>query len=367
MIPTFRNAKTFGYLQAFHANYLLVPQNGIYHTNIMDSDKIEQAKTWFPFKRSNDLLISSYPKCGHHFTQKICLEIINANHNGKYCPELYQTGDMGSNTTPLIEFYVSQSDRKDIQLRLKLTDNMYPRIFWTHSSFDHIPINQAMIYGDNNKQNKIIVMIRNPKDCIISTWKFLNYIYKTMPDHIHRSRAQGARESVVDVKLEDMISYFVRGIIHPQCYFEWYESYWNAMVNDKYNILWLYYEDIVDNPLPNIRKIAQYIFDGSDAINEPEKTLNISDNEYNAIVDRIKITNVRKQVSNDPQSFELDADQFFRKGVNNDWINYLTEQQSQLIDETMYFKWAHKGNKIKYYQEIMDKYNHWYNKGYFPV
>ena len=46
-------------------------------------------------------------------------------------------------------------------------------------------------------------------------------------------------------------------------------------------------------------------------------------------------------------------------------MNYLTEEQSELIDETMYFKWAEKGNEIKYYLELMEQYNDKYNKGYF--
>ena len=73
---------------------------------------------------------------------------------------------------------------------------------------------------------------------------------------------------------------------------------------------------------------------------------------------------MRKEVDDNPQTFEL-TPKFFRKGVNNDWMNYFSEEQSELIDETMYFKWAENGNQIKYYQEIMQKYNHIYNKGYF--
>ena len=93
--------------------------------------------------------------------------------------------------------------------------------------------------------------------------------------------------------------------------------------------------------------------------------MNISDSGYTEILDKIQIDNVRKEIDDNPQTFELGGPRFFRKGVNNDWMNYLTDEQSELIDETMYFKWAEKGNQIKYYQEVMEKYNDKYNKGYF--
>lgn len=91
----------------------------------------------------------------------------------------------------------------------------------------------------------------------------------------------------------------------------------------------------MDNPLENVQRIAKFIFDGTadDIQNNPEKVLNISKYGYDEILDRIKIENTRKDVINNPQSFELGAENFFRKGINNDWKNYFNEQQSELIDE----------------------------------
>ena len=148
------------------------------------------------------------------------------------------------------------------------------------------------------------------------------------------------------------------------CYFKWYESYWTAMNTKKYNILWLYYEDVIDNPLENVKKIANFIYDGKNKENEIEKILNISDNGYKKILKKISINSVKKEIKNNPQTFEL-GDVFFRKGINNDWKNYFNDYQSELIDETMYFKWAEKGNEIKYYQEIIKTFNDKCNFGYF--
>eukprot|EP01084_Bolivina_argentea_P111227 198527_1 len=219
----------------------------------MDPNAIKEAKNWFPFNQTNDILITSYPKCGHHFTQKMCLEILNANHNGKYTSELYKTSDMGFGTMPYVEFYVSQTPKDKILEGIKIRKNIYPHIWFTHHYLENIPMNNI------TKQHKIICMIRNPKDCIVSALSFFNKVSKDFPQYADTTK---------EYDLDDMISYFVRGIMIYGCYFKYYESYWKAYHKDNYNILWLYYEDCVDNPLENIKKIANFIFDGNDIDNE---------------------------------------------------------------------------------------------------
>eukprot|EP01084_Bolivina_argentea_P111225 198523_1 len=356
-VPKMIGAPTYGALKPIRANWPLMPYGDIFHAPNINPAKIEEGKSWFPIKDDNDILITSYPKCGHHFTQKICMEIIRANHDGKYTPDLYKTADMGVNTTPWLEFYLTATERSEIEERINLTDNMYPRIWFTHLPFGDIPISNL------SKNSKIITMTRNPKDCIVSFWKFANGTVRVIPPEVRDQMGMDLTEYTID----DMISYFVRGMLLYGCYFKWYESYWNAL-NNNHNVLWLYYEDCVNNPLENVKQIAKFIYDGNDSINEPEKVCNISETGYEQILDRICIDAVRKDVAENPQSFEIGkdgSDVLFRKGVNDEWKHYLSEYQSELIDETMYFKWAQNANKIKYYQQVMELFNDKYNKNYF--
>eukprot|EP01084_Bolivina_argentea_P204795 349793_1 len=210
-IPRLLTAKSFPALKPLRFPDAITPAYGTFHWHLTDVNKYQESKTWFPFKADNDILISSFPKCGHHFTQKICLETIKANHNGKYCPELYGTADMGINTTPFIEFYVSQASRSDIEERIRLTNDMYPRIWFTHHLFEDMPL-QSM-----PENGKIIIMIRNPKDAILSNMHFTNRLGKHL----------GFSETHTEHTLDEFLSYFVRGIWYYGCYFKWYESYWN--------------------------------------------------------------------------------------------------------------------------------------------
>ena len=125
------------------------------------------------------------------------------------------------------------------------------------------------------------------------------------------------------------------------------------------NILWIYYEEMIDFPMDNIKKIADFIYDNSN-----DKTINnITDDGYKQILERTTFQNMKKDVTENPQTFEFQN--MFRKGKKDDWMNHFTEEQSYLVDETMYFKWAEYCRDIKYYQELMERFNPEYNKGYF--
>eukprot|EP01084_Bolivina_argentea_P281869 482367_1 len=341
ILPTFRllGSKAFGALQPIRASNPLIPYGGTYHWYLSNPKEWENAKTWFPFKAENDILITSYPKCGHHYTQKLCLEIIKAHNNGIDTPELYKDADIGLNSVPCLELYVSQRSREEIEQRIKLTDEYNPRLWFTHHSFNNIPMCNI---GSNHK---IITMIRNPKDCITSSCVYFNGLLKQI----------GKEEHDKSYNLDDLISYFVRGIMPLGCYFEWYESYWIAMKESKCNMLWLHYEDVVTNPMENIKIMAHFMFDGKE---------NISPNGYEEIVKRTSFNAMKEEIKNNPQSFDI-GEIMMRKGINNDWKEYFDEAQSELIDETMYFKWAENANGIRYYTDLMNVFNEKYNKGYF--
>ena len=82
------------------------------------------------------------------------------------------------------------------------------------------------------------------------------------------------------------------------------------------------------------------------------------------MIERISFDSVKKDVIENPQTFKLE-EQLLRKGINDDWKEYFNEYQSELIDETMYFKWAQNCNQIKYYQQLMDTFNEKCNRNYF--
>ena len=114
-LPPYTGSKTFGHLQPIHMPGGLIPYGGTYLRTFKDPEKYQWCKDTFVLK-DNDILLASYPKCGHHWLQKICMEIIKKNHNGKYASELYKTGDIGSITCPLIKWCALQMNQQILKI-----------------------------------------------------------------------------------------------------------------------------------------------------------------------------------------------------------------------------------------------------------
>eukprot|EP01084_Bolivina_argentea_P084825 153365_1 len=340
--PSLTKAKMYNHLVPLRPMLPYIPYNGIYFPTLVDTNKYNYYKDNFVFKE-NDILLATYPKCGTHLLKKTVIEIARAYDGGKNVDDLYKTGDFGTNPCPWMEYFFGGGILNDNEIneRITMTDDIYPRLWASHASFENLCIKSF------HTNSKIIVMCRNPKDQIVSAASFYSK---------WNEQFEGINENLT---ISDTLSYFIRGITAGGCYFKYYETYFNLLKLNKYNILWLYYEDMINYPIENIKKITQFIYD-----NKNEKSMyKFHENDYEQILQRTKFEYMKNESINNPQSHEVND--LFRKGINNDWINHLTQQESQLIDETMYFKWAQNCSDIKYYKDIMEKYNDTYNKGYF--
>eukprot|EP01084_Bolivina_argentea_P006414 12169_1 len=247
-LPSLFAAKSFGHLMPFKPMMPLIPFNGSYDLSLTDTKRYPKYKEEFTMK-SNDILINSYPKCGYHWLKKTMIEIVRAN-DGENTHELYKTADLGLNTSPCIEYYLLGGIITDNEIneRLEMSKEMYPRIWLSHCQYTKLAIKAF----DTN--SKIITICRNPKDQIISGTKFYDVFNKQI-------FPVDSNEEERTLTIEDYISYFVRGIIPYGCYFEFYENLWKIYQERSHNMLWLYYEDMIDNPLENVQKIATFIYD----------------------------------------------------------------------------------------------------------
>eukprot|EP01084_Bolivina_argentea_P104536 187173_1 len=344
-VPSYSIAKTYGHLLPFGPMLPMIPYNATYHMALVDIARYQKYKDSFVIK-DNDILITTYPKCGTHLLRKTIIEIIRANNCGKNTPDLYETGDIGQTTSPWMAYYLCGGVVTDDEIheRLSMTNDIYPHLWTNHHSYSKLTVKSF------EPNSKIICIIRHPKAQIVSGTAFYDIWNK-------KFIAKDAEQRTLT--LDEYMSYFLRGIMPQGCYFDFYESYWNVMKDNKHNILWLYYEDMVDYPLENIKKIARFIYDNSN-----EKSMyNFTEKAFQQIVQRTTFDNMKQESINNPQTYEIYG--LFRKGKKDDWMNHLTEEQSELIDETMYFKWAENCSDIKYYRELKDKFNAKYNKGYF--
>ena len=198
--------------------------------------------------------------------------------------------------------------------------------FWkTHAYYHAFPAKSI------HPLTKLIIVCRNPKDTVVSGYTFFSI------------------EPAIKFNgsFSDWFSYWMMGMVISGNYFEfhseWYRIY--KYKNQNKNILWVYYEDLKENPLKEIEKISKFIgkYDGL-GDNQQERSQKIRQ-----IADKSSFKNM-KQMTEDGKVNIGVGSKFFRKGKMNDWRNWMTQSQSDLVDNMIRAKFYE--TDFKYYQDL---------------
>eukprot|EP01084_Bolivina_argentea_P182170 314548_1 len=260
----------------------------------------------------NDIIVCNYWKAGTHFMKKILLEILRNGENTKL-NKRFDNIDLGVNI-PCIEAVPTALGLETWNEWLQKTDDGYPRIMHTHLSPKQFPASYI------HKDTKLIFIGRNPKDVAVSMHFMINFV----PDLEYKAE-----------NVNDTAQLFVDGNIWCNDYwdyniqwFEYNKSKHDSNINDS-DILFVYFEDLVADPLNNIKKICKYINMDSE----------LNEKDYENIVNKIIFKNVRQEYIDNPGNFTFNEpigyspDIFFRKGINGDYKNHFTKEMIQLFDE----------------------------------
>ena len=174
----------------------------------------------------------------------------------------------------------------------------------------------------------MIIVSRNPKDAAVSFY-----------NHVRNHTKYRYRYD-----FDTFFSIFVSGLcVNGSSYFDFYREYWQFYKERKTDVLWLNYEDFVISSASKKKQIQKIIdFIGvSDAIDWNEEDLDMI--LMNSSVDQMK-----KQYDG------FFIENLVRSGTRGDWKNYLSEAQSEIIDNllTQHF---HTAPDFKYYQELHEQ------------
>uniref|UniRef100_A0A670KCP9 Sulfotransferase n=1 Tax=Podarcis muralis TaxID=64176 RepID=A0A670KCP9_PODMU len=258
----------------------------------------EMEENWDQLKgfqaRPDDLLICTYPKAGTTWIQQI---VSMVQHRGdlEKCNQKPIYERMPFIDMPPMKPFVSGVEQADLMPS--------PRILKSHLPVQLLP---ASFW---EQKCKVIYVARNAKDNVVSYFYF-HHMSKIMPE---------------TGTWNEFLENFVAGKVAWGSWSDHVRGWWEA--KDRHPVLYLFYEDMKEDPAREIRKVIQFM-----GLELPESVLN-------QIVEHTKFESMKANpmanYSTLPSSLvDHTVSPFMRKGTVGNWKKHFTVAQSEWLDDT---------------------------------
>ncbi|XP_055957181.1 sulfotransferase 1B1-like [Patella vulgata] len=249
--------------------------------------------------RDDDVIICAYPKAGTHWIWEVSQMLKG------------QTTEYHKHIKEQHMFESTNIDSFDAEPS--------PRVLNSHLWPRHLP--KQMF----EKKTKIIYLIRNPKDTVVSLFFQYNALEKSFGYHGN---------------LSDFIDLNVNKGFHYGLWYE-YVLEWEKFLKTTENPFYqLSYEDMQQNPLHHVKGLAKFL------------ETDVSGELCEEIVDACsfnKLKNANDEVKEDfIKPYFKEGTSFYRKGKVGDWKNWLTVAESENIDRMTAERMKHSQIKFKY-------------------
>ncbi|KAL4617762.1 sulfotransferase 1C1-like [Arapaima gigas] len=241
----------------------------------------------------SDLLIATYPKAGTTWTQEI-VDLLLHDGDAEACkraPTIVRN--------PFLEIVAPPPVPSGLELLSRMTP---PRVIKTH-----LPI-QLVPGGFWKNKCKVIYTARNAKDNLVSYYHF---------DRMNLSHPDPG-------PWDGYVRKFMKGELAWGSWYDHVKGYWRA--KEERNILYLFYEDMKENPRREVERIMRYL-----GLSVPrgvlEKIVRLTSFEVmkdNPMANYTFIPNI---------VFDSSVSPFMRKGAVGDWTTHFSPEQTELFDE----------------------------------
>ncbi|GAA0164914.1 transferase [Lithospermum erythrorhizon] len=245
-----------------------------------------------------DILICSPPKSGTTWLKSLSFAIMTRNRFDESSNPLFKA--VSHECIPHLESdFASGSFSRDQELKLLGT---------------HLPLN-ALPKSVFIENCKIVYICRDPKDLVVSMFHFA----KKFPWPIF--------------SFERTVERFCEGRSYYGPYWDHVLEYWKMSQEKPENVMFLKYEDMKENTLFYIKKLAEFLGEPFSQEEEmegvPEKIMNMCSFENLSNLE-VNKTGIHREGS----AVEIGNNAFFRKGEVGDWKNHFTQKMKEKIDQT---------------------------------
>ncbi|XP_066578059.1 sulfotransferase 1C2 isoform X1 [Amia ocellicauda] len=264
----------------------------------------------------SDMLIATYPKAGTTWTQEI-VDLIIHEGDAEACrraptfvrmpfmeivsPRPIPSGGIGKeNCRPPLGAWEGLTTYKQ---GLDLLNTMDPpRVIKTHLPFKLVP------KGFWENKCKVIYVARNAKDNLVSYYHF-DRMNKTQPE---------------PGPWEGYIQKFIRGELAWGSWYDHVKGFW--VERERRNILYLFYEDMKENPRREVVRIMEYMGRAlpDDVIDRIVELTSFQVMKENPMTN---YTTLPKSV------LDQSVSRFMRKGEVGNWASHFSPSQSREFDE----------------------------------
>ncbi|CAK8692759.1 amine sulfotransferase-like [Clavelina lepadiformis] len=254
---------------------------------------------WNPNK--GDVIVASYAKTGTTWMRELARHIL-------YCND-----DAMLKKTKYVNFfftYLEFGPESKYEVLEKL--NIPQKVMGTH-----LPAPLINFKKFKEKGTKIIYMIRNPKDQAVSWYHFCRtQPFADLPPY--KDMYTPDKKIFFDTYFAGEHKLFAKkGEGYLEHLKEWYPHQ-----NDS-NVLFVYYEDLKKDITQGIRKVAKFL------------DVALSDEDVDMIAEKTSFNSMKKSARQTEKSRKQKVRvlKLLRKGTVGEWRDYLTFDQSKLIDE----------------------------------
>lgn len=259
--------------------------------------------------REDDILIATFPKAGTTWTQEIVdLIMLNGDvERSMRAPCFVKVPFIDLNPKPMLSGVDAANAMKSPRLlKTHLPIQLVPPSFW-------------------EKNVKVIYVARNAKDCMVSYFHFQR-MNKGLPD-------PGTWNEYFSTFLAENVAW--------GSWFDHVIGWWK--VKDKHQILYVFYEDMIEDPRREIRKISTFL--GKELTEEVVDAI-----QHHTSFDAMK-DNPMTNCSVLPSSvFDQSISPFIRKGKVGDWKNHFLVAQNIVFDEE--YKKKMEGSGLNFRTEL---------------